>query len=106
MKINELKPGMRQVDIEGKIVKKGEPRQIQTRLNETSRLAEATLADDSGAVKMPLWNEQIDNINVGDEVRIEAGYVTSFRGETQLNAGRHGRLIPKQQPKPEEGLPG
>jgi replication factor A1 len=46
---------------------------------------------------MSLWNEQIDSFNVNDEIRIENGYVTSFRGEAQLNVGRYGRLIPKQQ---------
>jgi replication factor A1 len=95
MKISELKPGMRRVDVEGKITEKGEPRSVQTRFGETSNVADAVLADDSGSVKMSLWNEQIDSVNVGDEVRVENGYVTSFRGETQLSVGRYGRLTLK-----------
>jgi replication factor A1 len=97
MKVIELKPGMTKVDVEGRIVEKGEPREVQTRSGETSTVADAVLKDDSGSIKMSLWNEQIDSFKVNDEVRVENGYVTSFRGEAQLNAGRYGRLIPKQQ---------
>lgn len=96
MKISELKPGMRRVDVEGRIVEKGEPRQVQTRFGDTSTVADAILSDDSGKIKMSLWNEQIDSVNVNDEIRVENGYVTSFRGESQLNVGRYGRLTPKQ----------
>ena len=97
MKVIELKPGLKRVDVEGRIAEKGESRQVQTRFGETSRVADAVLTDDSGSIKMSLWNEQIDNFNVNDEVRVENGYITSFRGESQLNVGRYGRLAPKQQ---------
>ena len=97
MKVVELKPGMKRVDVEGRIVEKGESRQVQTRFGETSNVADAVLTDDSGSIKMSLWNEQIDSFNVNDEVRVENGYITSFRGESQLNVGRYGRLVPKQQ---------
>jgi replication factor A1 len=40
-----------------------------------------------------LWNEQIKKVKVGDRIRIENGYVSSYRGITQLNVGRGGRLI-------------
>ena len=71
MKISELKPGMRRVDVDGRIVEKGETRQVQTRFGETSRVADAVLTDDSGSIKMSLWNEQIDNFGVNDDVRVE-----------------------------------
>jgi replication factor A1 len=43
-------------------------------------------------VKLTLWNEQIDQINVGDNIKIENGYVTSFKSEIQLNVGKFGKL--------------
>ena len=43
-------------------------------------------------IKLTLWNEQIDQVKVDDVVKIENGYVTSFRGEIQLNAGKYGKL--------------
>ena len=96
MKVSELKPGMKRVEVEGRIAEKGEPRQVQTRFGETSRVADAVLTDDSGSIKMSLWNEQIDSFSVNDDVRVKNGYVTSFRGEAQLNVGRYGRLTPRQ----------
>jgi replication factor A1 len=41
---------------------------------------------------MTLWNEQINQVNVNDTVKVENGYITSFRGEIQLNVGRRGKL--------------
>jgi len=93
MKIGELKPGMRRVDVVGaKVLEISAPREVTTRAGEQSRVAEAMVSDDSGTVKLTLWNEQIDQVKVNNSVSIENGYVTSFRGETQLNVGRYGKL--------------
>ena len=92
MKINELKPGMRQVETQGTIIDMGEVRDVMTKFGEQSRVATATLEDDSGKIKLSLWNETIDTVNVNDSVKIENGYVTAFRGESQLNVGRYGKL--------------
>jgi replication factor A1 len=92
MKIIELKPGMKRVDITGKLLNISETREVTTRAGEQSRVATADITDDSGTVKLTLWNEQIDQVKVNDNVKIENGYVTSFRGETQLNVGRYGKL--------------
>jgi len=91
MKIIELKPGMRRVDVGGKIVKIEVPRDVQTKFG-PGQVANATLEDDSGTVKVTLWNEQISKVSVNDTVQIENGYVDSFRGELQLNVGRYGKL--------------
>ena len=96
MKINELRNGMKQVSIEGQIAEKSEPREVTSRFkNETYNVANATLADDTGTIKLTLWNEQIDQVNVGDVIKIENGYVTSFKGEIQLNVGKYGKLTVK-----------
>ena len=92
MKVSELKPGMRRVDITAKIQEISTPRDVTTRRGEQSRVATAVVSDDSGTVKLNLWNEQIDQVKTNDTVTIENGYVDSFRGETQLNVGRYGKL--------------
>ena len=84
---------MRRVDVEAKVIQKSETREVTSRYkNETYKVADATIKDDTGAVKLTLWNEQIDQVNVDDTVRIENGYIRSFRGEIQLNVGRYGKL--------------
>lgn len=92
MKISELKPGMKRVDIAAKVLNLSETREVTTRAGEQSRVATADVTDDSGTVKLTLWNEQIDQVKVNSNVTVENGYVTSFRGETQLNVGRYGKL--------------
>ncbi|MEM2226095.1 MAG: OB-fold nucleic acid binding domain-containing protein [Candidatus Bathyarchaeia archaeon] len=92
MKIAELKPGMKGVNLVGKIQEISAPRQVMTRFGGMSKVADAILSDESGAVRISLWNEQIDQVRPGDSIRVENGYVTSFRGEAQLNVGRYGKL--------------
>ncbi|HZY94870.1 MAG TPA: OB-fold nucleic acid binding domain-containing protein [Candidatus Bathyarchaeia archaeon] len=91
IKIAELKPGMRRVDVKGKIVDIESPREVNTKFG-PGQVANATLQDESGTVKVTLWNENISKIAVNDDVEIQNGYVESFRGELQLNVGRYGKL--------------
>ena len=91
MKIVELKPGMRAANVAGKITNVEQPRDVQTKFG-PGQVATATLEDDSGTVKVTLWNEIISKVSLNDSVQIENGYVDSFRGELQLNVGRYGKL--------------
>jgi len=93
LRIKELRDGMRRVDVTAKIIEKSEPREVRSRYSdETHRVADAMISDDTGTIKLTLWNEQIDQVDVNDVVRIDNGYITSFRGEIQLNVGRYGKL--------------
>jgi len=91
MKIAELKPGMRRVEEKGEMVDVASQREVQTKFG-PGRVASATLQDESGSVKVTLWNENIAKVAVNDTIEIQNGYVDSFRGELQLNVGRYGKL--------------
>lgn len=93
MRIKDLRNGMKRVSIEAKVTEKSDPREVPSRFkDETYKVATATVADETGSIKLTLWNEQINQVNVNDTVKVENGYVTSFRGELQLNVGKYGRL--------------
>ena len=93
MNIKDLRNGMKRVTVEANIVEKGEPREVRSRYkDETYMVADAVVADETGSIKLTLWNEQIDQVEVGNKIRIENGYVTSFRGEIQLNVGKFGTM--------------
>jgi len=84
---------MRRIDLEAKVIQKSEAREVSSRYtNETYRVADATLEDETGTITLTLWNDQIDQVNEGDRVKIENGYIKSFRGELQLNSGKYGSL--------------
>jgi replication factor A1 len=93
LKIKDLRDGMKRVSIEAKVTEKSEAREVQSRAkDQTYLVADALIADETGSIKLTLWNEQVDKVNVEDVVKVENGYVTSFRGEIQLNAGKYGKL--------------
>jgi len=93
LKIKELRNGMKNVSVEAKVTEKSDPREVLSRFkDETYKVATAIIADETGTIKLTLWNEQINQVNVNDTVKVENGYITSFRGEIQLNIGKYGKL--------------
>lgn len=91
--IKDLNDGMKRVSVEAKVVEKSDTREVRSKYkDETYRIADAVVADETGSIKLTLWNEQIEQVNVGDNIKIENGYVTSFKGEIQLNVGKFGKL--------------
>jgi RimJ/RimL family protein N-acetyltransferase len=94
IELKALEDGMKKVVVEGTIVEKGYARQVRGRRSrEPLLVANATLEDESGSVVLVLWNEQIKSVSEGDKVRIENGYMSSYRGIRQLNIGRGGKLV-------------
>jgi replication factor A1 len=91
MKINEIKQGMSNVAVEGKVLDVSEPRQVNTRYG-PKRVADAVVEDDSGQIKLSLWEDQIDSVAIGDTVTVSGAYVTIFRDQVQLNIPRSGKL--------------
>ncbi|MBI2184205.1 MAG: DNA-binding protein [Thaumarchaeota archaeon] len=92
LNIRELKDGMRRVSVEGTVTDKSEARSVNLRTGGQARVADATIQDETGSVKLSLWDEMIDQVNVGDKVQIENGYTNSFRGEVRVNVGRYGKF--------------
>ncbi len=92
LKIKDLSMGNSRVSVEGVVVSKSEPRNVKTKMGEDAQVADCVIEDDSGKIVMSLWNNQIEQVNEGDQVRVENGYVTSFRSELRLNVGRYGKL--------------
>jgi len=91
MKISELTIRQGNVEVEGTIKEIGEVRSFD-RFGRQIRVADAILEDDSGTIKLSLWNEDIDNFKTGDKVRIVNGCVNEFQGEKQLTSGKFGKL--------------
>jgi replication factor A1 len=92
MKIDEIKRGMSGITVEGKIADKSETRRVNTRYGQRS-VTDATLQDETGSIKLSLWEEQIDSVSIDDKVKISGAYVTEFRNELQLNIPRSGKLV-------------
>ncbi len=83
---------MRRVDAEGEIAEMSDSRTVNLRTGGEAKVADCTLKDESGQVRLSLWDDQIDQVKLGSKVRITNGYTNSFRGELRLNVGKFGRL--------------
>ena len=93
MEIKDLRDGMKRVNVEATIVEKGDTREVRSKYKDESlKVCSLVVADDSGSIKLTLWNEQIDQVKVNDKIKVENGYVTAFKGEIQLNVGKFGKL--------------
>ena len=92
MNIKDLRDGMRRVDAEGEIVEISNPRSVNLRTGDQARVADCTLKDDTGQIKLSLWDAQIKMVKQGSKIRVENGYISTFRGENALNVGKYGKL--------------
>ncbi len=93
VRVNDLKVGMKKVQVKGKVVDKTLMKQVVSRFDFSPlNVATATLSDDTGSIKLTLWNDQINSVSVGDEVKVENAYVRSFRGEKLLGISRNGTI--------------
>lgn len=90
--IGNLRPGMNRVNLKAKVLEVTKPRQVFTRYGNYASLAKALIADETGKIKLCLWNEQIDAVSAGDTVQIENARISTFKGERQLNLGKNGTL--------------
>jgi len=97
VKVSDLQPFSKQVNTTVKIVQKGEARETVSRQDGTThRVLDALVGDETGAIYMTLWDENIDKVNEGDSVMVKNGYVRPFKGSMRLNIGRYGSLEPAE----------
>jgi replication factor A1 len=99
LKIVELKPKMKNVDIKFKIVDKDEPREVHSKHNkELHRVSSARVADGTGIVTMPLWDDKIDELKTGNTYILENGFTGLYRGSLRLKIGRHSEIKEAETP--------
>jgi len=90
--IRDLRCGMKRINIRARVLDVPKAVLVFTRFGEYARVSNALIADETGAIKLCLWNEKINAVTVNSVVQIENASVTKFRGENQLRLGRNGRL--------------
>jgi len=91
MEIKDLQAKQGSVEVVGEVTEKGEIREFN-KFGKSGRVCNAKLKDASGEIKISLWNEQIEQVNVGNMVHITNGYVNEWQGELQLTTGKFGKL--------------
>lgn len=91
--IKDLSPRSRHVDIVVHVTSLSPERRVVSRRDRRAhRVAEAVVEDDTGAIRLTLWDDDIDVVRVGDTVRVRNGYVKRFKGSMRLKVGQRGAL--------------
>ena len=91
-RIEDLKSGMNRINLKARVTEIPKPRSVFTRFGTFAIVTNASIADETGIIQLPLWNKQIDTVSVGDTIQVENARVVAFRGERQLRVGRGGQL--------------
>lgn len=91
MQISELnaKSGFDELIVE--IIEKQEARTFN-KFGKEGQVANAKGKDESGEVSLTLWNEQVDQVGLGDKIKITNGWVGEWQGDLQVSTGKFGKL--------------
>jgi ssDNA-binding replication factor A large subunit len=93
LKIKNLVSGLRSVDITARIINVSEPWEFEKK-GKKGRVVNVLMGDDTGAVRLSLWNDEINMIDKGElkedsTIRITGGYVKEDnRGSPEVRLGR------------------
>jgi replication factor A1 len=90
--IRAVRAGMTHVNLKAKILDVAEPKRVVTRFGNNASVAKVLIGDDTGTIKLCLWNGQIASVAVGDTIQIENAQASTFRGEKFLSLGKKGTL--------------
>src|SRR3972149_9586946 len=63
--IQDLRHGMKKVNVEAEVLENPKPSLVYTRYGNTATVTNAWIADETGKVKLCLWNEQANSLTEG-----------------------------------------
>jgi replication factor A1 len=93
MKIEELTPRSKRVNLAFKVLEKNDVKNVRSKRDRTPHaVTESLVGDDTGTILLTLWDEDIEKIEVGTTYKLENGYITIFKGTIRLNIGRYGEI--------------
>ncbi|MCW4018103.1 MAG: hypothetical protein NWF00_05430 [Candidatus Bathyarchaeota archaeon] len=90
--IRDLRHGMKKVNLEAEVIETTKPTTVQTQWGNSATVTNAWIADETGKIKLCLWNELTNIVNVGDTIQIQNATVSTFKGERQLHLGKVGTV--------------
>ncbi|MEM0313929.1 MAG: hypothetical protein QW056_02220 [Candidatus Bathyarchaeia archaeon] len=99
VKVGELTPTSRAVNVMAKVVSKSDTRSIASgRDGAPHTVCDALIGDETGCIYLTLWDDNIAKVNVGETIKVGNGYVSLFKGSMRLNIGRYGSLEVSNEP--------
>ena len=90
--VQDLRHGMKKVNLEAEVLETTTPSLVHTQYGNSATVTNAQIADQTGKVKLCLWNKQASSVTVGDTIQIKNASVSTYKGERQLHLGKTGTL--------------
>ncbi|MHA1907614.1 MAG: GNAT family N-acetyltransferase [Candidatus Thorarchaeota archaeon] len=92
--IGGLQNDQQRVFVEGHVDQISNTRTVTSRkTGEELKVADVDLSDDTGSIKLVLWNNQIKQVKLNSRIRTEEGFVKEYQDELQLSIGQWGMII-------------
>ncbi|MHA2292386.1 MAG: hypothetical protein ACXACK_09515 [Candidatus Hodarchaeales archaeon] len=92
VKISDVKPLEKRLNVVFQVVDIGEEREISKRSGETHRVCDYTVADDTASITLTLWNEDIDAMESNKVYKLSNGFANIFQNSIRLSKGKFGSI--------------
>jgi replication factor A1 len=96
LKVENIVPGMRRVDVKGKVVDITDMNTFERDDGEDGKVQNIVLGDDTGTIRMSLWDEQTEvteKVDIGDSIHISGAYSREDnRGNAELRIGNETQM--------------
>lgn len=92
IKIDKIRPGMRDLEVDGEIVFKGEIQEVNTKFG-PAQVADAVLKDETGSIRLNLWRSQIHSVKVGNRVKLINAFARGYGERVELSIGKDGEIV-------------
>ena len=85
---------MRRIRIRVKVIEVPPPEQVVARWRGPARVSNIKVADETGMIRLALWNDRVGTVHVGDVVTIKNFHIAKYAGALQLKLGKKGSISP------------
>ncbi len=93
IKVNELSPNTRELNLLAKIIQLGEVREVTNRnTGEEHKVMDVLIGDETGTVYFSAWNEQIEEISENEIYQFLNSKTILFQRHIRLSLGREGYI--------------
>lgn len=93
LKIGELRCGMKGVEVVAEVTEIPATKLVNTKWGSQALVSNVKLVDETGSIKLSLWNGQIEAVKIGDEIQVTNGNIAKFMDELQLRVARKGLVL-------------
>jgi len=94
-KLETLGVNSKEINTTVKILEKKNEKEVVSKMDGSShRVAEFLVGDETGCILMSLWDDSINQIEVGKTYDITNARITVFETSMRLNPGKYGKISP------------